>query len=161
MKRAFILAAIIASALTAFAENSSTKPQLPGKVGIAQHLNAQLPLDLMLRDETGNIHRLREYFQSGRPVLLNFVYYRCPMLCSVVLDDLTNALTELKFDAGKEFEVITVSIDPRDKPETAEAKKEKIVKRYGRPSAWEGWHFLTAHETAIKQQVGGSNHHGA
>src|SRR5256885_15548523 len=86
-------------ALTASAESSATPPQLPGKVGITQHLNAQLPLDLMMRDESGRIHRLGEYFKPGRPVLLNFVYYRCPMLCNVVLEDLTSALTELKFDA--------------------------------------------------------------
>jgi len=68
-----------------------------------------------------------------------------------VLEDLTSALTELKFDVGKEFEVVTVSIDPRDMPEKAASKKETIVKRYGRPGAWEGWHFLTSHESAIRQ----------
>jgi protein SCO1 len=147
-------ALLLALALAASAENSSTPPQLPGKVGITQKLNAQLPLDLMVRDESGSVHRLGDYFKSGRPVLLNFVYFRCPMLCSVMLDDLTNALTELKFDVGKEFDVITVSIDPRDMPEKAASKKETMVKRYGRPGAWEGWHFLTAHESAIKQLTG-------
>jgi protein SCO1/2 len=155
MTRRVIFAALaITLALTAGAENSSTPPQLPGKVGIAQHLNAQLPLNLLLRDESGRVHRLGDYFKSGHPVLLNFVYLRCPMLCSVVLEDLTSALTELKFDVGKEFDVITVSIDPRDMPERAAAKKETIVKRYGRPGAWEGWHFLTAHESAIKTLTG-------
>jgi protein SCO1 len=149
MNRTLTIALTLFLAFAASAENSSTPPQLPGKVGIAQHLNAKLPLDLIVRDEAGRIHRLGEFFKSGRPVLLNFVYYRCPMLCSVVLEDLTSALTELKFDAGKEFDVITVSIDPRDMPEKAAAKKEMIVKRYGRPSAWEGWHFLTANESAI------------
>ena len=102
----------------------------------------------------GRIHRLGDYFKSGRPVLLNFVYFRCPMLCGIVLEDLTSALTELKFDAGKEYDVITVSIDPRDQPKDAAVKKETIVKRYGRPSAWEGWHFLTTHESAIKKLTG-------
>src|SRR5437870_11734907 len=86
MKR-LALAAAVALALTASAENSSTPPQLPGKVGITQHLNAQLPLDLLVRDESGDVRRLGDYFKTGHPVLLNFVYYRCPMLCNVVLDD--------------------------------------------------------------------------
>lgn len=154
MKRLIATAFAITLALTASAENSSTPPQLPGKVGITQHLNAQLPLDLLVRDEDGSVRRLGDYFKSGRPVLLNFVYYRCPMLCSVVLDGLASSLTELKFDVGKEFDVVTVSIDPRDMPKDAQVKKEIVVKRYGRPSAWTGWHFLTAHESAIKTLAG-------
>ena len=146
MKRVLVTIFIITLALSASAENSSTPPQLPGKVGITQHLNAQLPLDLLVRDENGSVHRLGDYFKSNRPILLNFVYYRCPMLCNVVLDSLASTLTELKFDVGKEFDVITVSIDPRDMPKDAQVKKEIVVKRYGRPGAWIGWHFLTAFE---------------
>src|SRR5438105_4064946 len=151
MKRVLVTIFIITLALSASAENSSTPPQLPGKVGITQHLDAQLPLDLLVRDENGSVHRLGDYFKTGHPVLLNFVYYRCPMLCNVVLDDLASPLTESKFDVGKEFDVITVSIDPRDMPKDAQVKKEIVVKRYGRPGAWIGWHFLTAHESAIKK----------
>lgn len=154
MKRFLAAAGLFAIALSASAETSSTPPTLPGKVGITQKLDAQLPLDLLVRDESGTVHRLGDYFKSGHPVLLNFVYYRCPMLCSVVLDDLANSLTELKFDAGKEYDVITVSIDPRDMPKDAAIKKETVVKRYGRPSAWQGWHFLTTHESAIKRLTG-------
>jgi protein SCO1/2 len=131
--------------------NSATPPQLPGKVAIAQNLNAQLPLDLMVRDETGRVVRLGEYFNHGKPVLLNFMYYRCPMLCPMVMDGVTNALTELRFDIGKEFDVVTISMDPRDTPEQAAAKKDLYVKRYGRFGAANGWHFLTAHESAIKR----------
>ncbi|HWS71887.1 MAG TPA: SCO family protein, partial [Thermoanaerobaculia bacterium] len=86
-----------------------------------------------------------------KPVILSFMYYRCPMLCSMVQEGMTNALTEVKFDIGKEYDVVTVSIDPRDTPEQAAEKKEHYVKRYGRLSAASGWHFLTAHESAIKQ----------
>ena len=154
MKHVLVTIFIITLALSASAENSSTPPQLPGKVGITQHLNAQLPLDLLVRDENGSVHRLGDYFKSNRPILLNFVYYRCPMLCNVVLDSLASTLTELKFDVGKEFDVITVSIDPRDMPKDAQVKKEIVVKRYGRPGAWTGWHFLTAHESAIKKLTG-------
>jgi protein SCO1/2 len=105
----------------------------------------------MFRDETGKVVHLREYFQSGRPVVLNFVYYRCPMLCPMVLEGTTEALTHLKFDIGKQFDVITVSIDPRDTTKAAAEMKEKYVRHYGRLEAAKGWHFLTANETAIKR----------
>ncbi|HYS53566.1 MAG TPA: SCO family protein [Thermoanaerobaculia bacterium] len=133
----------------ALAENSATPPKLPGNVSIEQRLNAQLPLDLMFRDESGKIVRLREYFH-GKPVLLNFMYYRCPMLCSMVMEGISSTLTELKFDVGREFEVITVSIDPRDMPPEAVAKKDRYIKRYGRLGAANGWHFLTGHESSIR-----------
>ncbi len=134
---------------TALADSSATPPRLPGEVSIQQKLNAQLPLDLMFRDETGRVVRLREEFR-GKPVILNFMYYRCPMLCPMVMEGLSGALTELKFDVGREFDVITVSIDPRDMPKQAAAKKEKYLKRYGRLGAGSGWHFLTGSESAIK-----------
>ncbi|MGZ7041501.1 MAG: SCO family protein [Thermoanaerobaculia bacterium] len=94
--------------------------------------------------------RLRDYFR-GKPVLLNFMYYRCPMLCSMVMEGVSSALTELRFNVGEEFDVITVSIDPRDLPEEAMQKKDKYVKRYGRMKAAEGWHFLTGSDPSIKR----------
>jgi len=147
---ALLKAAAIAAALQSFAlfaQPVATPPQ----ISIAQKLNTQLPLDLMFRDETGKVVRLREYFTSGRPVLLNFVYYRCPMLCPIVLEGTTTALTHLKFDIGKEFDVVTISIDPRDTTTRAAELKDKYVRHYGRLDAASGWHFLTAHETAIKK----------
>jgi protein SCO1 len=139
-----ILAALL------FAVNSATPPQLPGEVSFQQKLNAQLPLDLMFRDETGKIVRLRELFNHDKPVLLNFMYYRCPMLCPMVMEGISSGLTELKFDVGKEFDVITVSIDPRDMPQDAVRKKDMYIKRYGRLNSAGGWHFLTGHESAIR-----------
>jgi protein SCO1/2 len=145
------LAAIVFLALPLIAgETTNTAPKLPGNVSIAQKLNTQIPLDLMFRDELGRIVRLRQFF-GAKPVLLDFVYYRCPMLCPIVLDGTTEALTNLKYDIGKEYDVITVSIDPRDKPEDAARMKEKYIKRYGRLDSANGWHFLTANETAIRQ----------
>jgi protein SCO1 len=149
---------ILASSL--FADNSATPPKLPGEVSIQQKLNAQLPLDLMFRDEGGKIVRLREYFR-GKPVLINFMYYRCPMLCSMVMEGITSTLTELKFDAGKEFDVITVSIDPRDMPREAALKKDKYIKRYGRLSAANGWHFLTGNESSIHALTNAAGFHYA
>jgi protein SCO1/2 len=144
----------------AFADNSASPPRLPGEVSIRQNLNAQLPLDLMFRDESGKVVRLRDYFH-GKPVLLNFMYYRCPMLCSMVMEGISSTLTELKFDVGKEFEVITVSIDPRDMPREAASKKDKYVKRYGRLGAANGWHFLTGHESAIRALTNAAGFHYA
>jgi protein SCO1 len=146
-----LLAVVLATIPLLGQQNSATPPELPGKVAITQNLNAQLPLDLMLRDESGNVVRLGQYFNHGKPVLLNFMYYRCPMLCPMVMDGVTSALTELRFDIGKEFDVVTVSMDPRDTPEQAALKKDMYVKRYGRFGAANGWHFLTGPESAIKR----------
>lgn len=144
MKRLLIL---MLAALPLFAQQSPTDPP---EITIAQKLNTRIPLDLQFRDERGKVVRLREYFNNGRPVLLNFVYYRCPMLCPMVLEGTTQSLTHLKFDIGKEFDVITVSIDPRDKAADAMRLKDKYIRHYGRLDSASGWHFLTAHDTAIK-----------
>jgi protein SCO1/2 len=146
----FALLALFVTA-SAFAETSATPPRLPGKVGIEQHLDAQLPLDTMFRDETGRVVRLSEYANGSKPILLVFMYYRCPMLCSMVMEGVTSTLTALKFDAGKEYDVVTISIDPRDTPRDAAAKKEKYVKRYGRFGTAHAWHFLTGPESAIRK----------
>jgi protein SCO1/2 len=150
-RRRSALAIVLALAIPAMADNSMTEPQLPGPASIRQKLNTQIPLDLMMHDENGKVVRLRQYFGHGRPVLLNFVYYRCPMLCPMVLEGTTTALTELKFNIGEQFDVITVSIDPRDKPADAAAMKEKYIRRYGRLDSAPGWHFLTSNETAVKK----------
>lgn len=142
-------AALVLVAASAFAQTSGEKPRLPGKVAIAQKLGEQVPLDLMFRNEQGKVVRLREFFGKNRPVLLNFVYYQCPMLCPMTLEGTVTSLTQLKFDIGRDFDVLTVSIDPRDKPSTAAELKDKYVRRYGRLDAASGWHFLTAHEGAI------------
>lgn len=152
MKRVVFAFALFLATFPALAQtNSAAPPQLPGKVAITQKLDAQLPMDLMLRDETGRVVRLGQYFNHGRPVLLNFMYYRCPMLCPMVMDGIANGLTELRFDIGKEFDVVTVSMDPRDTPEQAAVKKEQYVKRYGRFGAANGWHFLTGPESATRR----------
>jgi protein SCO1 len=138
-------------ALPAAAQTSAASPdELPGNVSIAQKLNTRVPLDLMMHDESGRVVRLGQFFGKGRPVLLQFVYYRCPMLCPMVLEGTTESLTHLKFDIGRQFDVVTVSIDPRDKPADAARLKEKYIRHYGRLESAAGWHFLTANETAIK-----------
>ena len=118
-------------------------------VGIEQHLNAEIPADLTFRDELGNPVKLGDYFGKGRPVILNLGYYQCPMLCGEVLQGLSGSLKILKFELGKDFDVVTLSFDPRETTEMAAAKKRDIMKRYGRPGADKGWHFLTGSPESI------------
>ncbi len=127
---------------------SNVRPPGLTHVGIAQHLNEQIPLNLIFRDETGKAVRIGDYF-GKKPLILNLVYYRCPMLCSEVLAGLEGTLRTLKFDVGKEFDVLTVSFDPKDTPEIATSKKADMMKRYHRAGAADGWHFLTGPQESI------------
>ena len=127
---------------------ANVRPPGLQNVGIEQHLDEQIPPDLTFRDETGKPVRLGDYF-GKKPVILNLVYYKCPMLCGEVLSGLESALRVMKFDVGKEFDVLTVSFDPRETPDMATKKKAEFLKRYGRPGAAEGWHFLTGPQESI------------
>jgi protein SCO1 len=91
-------------------------------VGIEQHLNAEVPVDLEFRDELGNPVKLADYFGHGRPVILNLGYYQCPMLCSELLQGLVGSMKALTFNLGKDFDVVTVSFDPRETTEMAAEK---------------------------------------
>jgi len=121
---------------------ANVRPPRLENVGIEQHLDAQIPADLTFRDETGSTVKLGDYF-GKKPLILNLVYYNCTMLCGEALAGLTGAMRLLKFDVGKEFDVVTVSFDPRETPQIAATKKQDFVKRYGRGGAATGWHFLT------------------
>ena len=127
---------------------ANQRPPGLANVGIEQHLDQQIPADLTFRDESGKTVRLGDYF-GKRPMILNLVYYNCPMLCGEVLSGLTSALRVLRFDLGREFEVITVSFDPRETPQIAAEKKKQYLERYGRKGAEQGWHFLTGQQDAI------------
>lgn len=118
-------------------------------VGIEQKLDAQVPLDLQFRDENGATVKLGDYFHTGRPVVLNLVYYQCPMLCGEVLQGLTATVKVIKFMPGKDFEIVTVSIDPREAPELAKEKKKTFLERLDRPGAEKGWHFLVGQKDQI------------
>ena len=128
---------------------ANQKQGILGKVGIDQKIGQQLPLDLVFRDENGRDVRLGEYF-NGKPVVMALAYYECPMLCTQVLNGMTAALKMVEMDAGKDFEVVVVSIDPKDNFRLAANKKLTYVENYGRPATAAGWHFLTGAETSIK-----------
>jgi len=131
-------------------QNIGVRPELLKEVGIDQKLNSSIPLDLMFRDEHGKAVTLGQYFGS-KPVILTLVYYNCPMLCTQVLNGLDRSLEQIPLTVGKDFEVVTVSIDPTDRPSLAEAKQAVYLGMYNRPGSAVGWHFLTGEESQIKQ----------
>jgi protein SCO1/2 len=118
------------------------------EIAFDQKLGAQLPLDLPFTDDTGKAVRLGDYF-GQRPVVMLITYYNCTMLCPLLLDGLVRSLRPLSFDIGKQFTVLTVSINPKETPSIAASRKELYVQRYGRPGADRGWHFLTGTADAI------------
>jgi protein SCO1/2 len=145
---AIVLASILAAPLSARGQDSPST--LIRKVGFDQNLDAQVPLDLPFRDEAGKTVRLGDYF-GQRPVILTLVYYECPMLCNEVLNGFVRSLRGMSLDAGRDFEIVTVSIDPGEKPALAAAKKRGYLARYRRPGAEHGWHFLTGDESSIRR----------
>jgi len=131
-------------------QSAGVRPELLKQVGIEQKLNQLIPLNLTFRDENGAPVQLAQFF-GQKPVILTLVYYNCPMLCTQVLNGVESGLKELQTDIGKQFEVVTVSIDPTESHVLAKVKQEMYVGMYGRPGAAQGWHFLTGDEPQIKQ----------
>ena len=127
---------------------ASVRPPGLKNVGIQQSLNQPIPPDLMFQDDLGRSVRLGNYF-GKRPMILNLVYYNCPMLCGEVLSGLEHSLRMMKLDVGKDFDVITVSFDPSETPEAAAKKKSEFLRRYNRAGAEEGWHFLVGKQDAV------------
>lgn len=123
-------------------------PTVLEQVGIDQHLNTQLPLNLTFTDDTGKLVPLSSYF-GKRPAILALVYYQCPMLCSEELNGLTSALQMVNFVPGKDFNIIVISIDPSEGTDLAAAKKRTYLKRYGHPETADGWHFMTGTQANI------------
>jgi protein SCO1/2 len=134
---------------------SQANPDDLKNVGIDQRLDQQVPLDLQFKDETGKTVTLGDYFKSGRPVILNMVYYTCPMLCGEELAGEASALGVLKFTPGKEYEVVSVSFNPDETPKDAAEKKKIYIDRMNEELSQKtyggGWHFLTGQEPQIKQ----------
>lgn len=128
---------------------SAPAPPEVQEVAVQEHLGAYVPLDVPFRDHTGSDVKLADYFHSGKPVILNLMYHRCTMLCSVVLDSLANALKNVDWTVGNQFDVVTLSIDPHDTAQIAETKRNEILAKYGRNEASRGWHFLTGREADI------------
>jgi protein SCO1/2 len=151
----FLIAGLAAAAFSSVAAaqtyglpSGSVPPMLQG-IGIDQNLNAQIPLELNFKDETGQTVRLGQYFR-GKPVVLALVYYECPGLCDLILNGLTHAMQQISLNVGSDFDVVTVSFNPNETPQLANAKKISYLEKYQRPGAKQGWHFLTGKPDAIK-----------
>ena len=143
-------------------QDSNLKPALPGAlagVGIDQKLDQQVPLQLTFTNEAGASVPLSSFFHSGKPVILALVYYRCPMLCTQILNGLESSLKVVSFNPGQDFEIVAVSFDPKDTYELAAAKKMTYVKRYGRANTANGWHFLTGDPANIKALTDAVGYH--
>ena len=134
---------------------SQVAPADLANVGINQRLNQQVPLDLEFKDETGKTVKLGDYFRSGKPVILNLVYYTCPMLCGEELIGEASALSMLKFTPGKDYEIVSVSFNPDETSNDATAAKKTYVARINEhldpKTDGSGWHFLTGAQPQIKQ----------
>ncbi len=128
-------------------------PDLTG-VGITEKLGSQIGLDHTFTDETGKTVRLGDFFQAKRPVIVSLAYYQCPMLCGVVLNALVDGMKEMSWTPGKEFTLINLSFDPKEKFDLAAKKKKNLVEALGKPGAGAGWHFLTGEENQIKSLAG-------
>jgi protein SCO1/2 len=120
------------------------------QIGFEQKLNKQLPLGLEFTDESGKRVQLRQYF-GEKPVVLLLIYYKCGMLCPLGVDMLLDSLKQVKASIGKEFNVVTVSINPEETPDIAADTKKGYIGKYGRPGAEKGWHFLTGKHEAIDE----------
>ena len=152
-----VIAVMVLLAVSAFGQgmtsgilspSPSVRPPGLKNVGIQQNLNQEIPANLAFTDDLGRSLHLGDYF-GKRPLILNLVYYNCPMLCGEVLSGLEHSLGMMQFDVGKEFDVITVSFDPSETPEMAAKKKSEFLRRYKRAGAEQGWHFLVGKPDAI------------
>jgi len=146
-----VVAWVFVAAVPAMAQLADQVPSQLEDVGIEEHLEAEIPMDLEFRDEYGAVVKLGDYFDGTKPVILTLNYYKCPMLCGLQLNGLLDGLMDLDWTPGQEFELVTVSINPLETPALATEKKQNYMKRYERPSAAKGWHFLTGREPEIRQ----------
>ena len=151
---AFLLMVGVTFTPVAANENLVEPENMPGplkEVRIDQRLGDQLPLDTPFTNENGAPVVLGDYFDGERPVILAFVYFECPMLCSLILNGLATSLDVLKFNPGQEFDVVAISIDPDETPAMAGESEAATLQRYGRPETAAGWHFLTGDDENIRK----------
>jgi protein SCO1 len=128
------------------------------EVGFEQRIGQQLPLAAVFTDGDGKALPLGSYFR-GKPVVLVFDYFRCPELCSLVASGATDALRQLEASIGRDYSVVTVSVDPTDTPEMARSHQLEAVLRYGRTGATAGWHALVGKEKDIQALADAAGFH--
>ncbi len=143
------IAVLLLAPATVLAQGGKTNPS--DNVGFEQRMGSQVPLDAVFVDEQGEFVRLGKFFTAGKPVILVMNYYECPMLCSFVREGVLAALQQVPLTAGRDFQVVNISIDPLETPMLAANVKALTIQRYARPGAESGWHFLTGSEEQIRR----------
>lgn len=148
-----VTALVIAVTSPSLRAESDPAPAQPGNVfqgiGVEPHLGKNVPLDLTFTDSTGATVKLGDYFKGDRPVVLNLVYYGCPMMCPMAVDTQVNVLKQLGWTPGENYQLVTVSFDPTEKPDLAAAKQWHYLTKLGTPQAKGGWAFLTGEKANI------------
>lgn len=138
---------------------STGMPAVLQGVNFRPELNAQMPLETRFTDEAGRAVELGQYFHHQKPVLLAFVYYGCPMLCTQLEQGVVGSLRMLSFNPGRDYDVVFISFDDRDTPEMAASKKSTAIEHFRRPETASGWHFLTGSKESIAAATGAANFH--
>ncbi len=154
---AFSTLLVVTQGSETFAQRTEPLPDELEGVGITEHRGETIPLDLEFLNEDGQAVTLGSYFEKDRPVLLSLVYYSCPMLCTLVLNGMVDALRDVSLSPGRDFEILTVSFDPSDTPQLAKQKKQNYIESYGQEHAGAGWHFLVGDDqeiSALSSSVG-------
>ena len=145
-----MVVSMVGSAWAAAPNRNLTLPEATSGLVVDQKLDAEVPTELPFVDERGNAVTIQDYLGQGKPVLLSLVYYRCPMMCNLVLKGMAESLREVDLVPGRDFEIVTVSIDPREKPRLARQNKQTYLEAYGKVAGESGWHFLTGPATSSK-----------
>jgi protein SCO1/2 len=149
---AFFTAALqISMASAQSAQLNNQKPKQVQNVGIDEHLGDKIPLDLKFAASSGDSVTLESLFEEDKPVLLNPVYYNCPMLCSMVINAVYQGVNDVKWNPGEDFDIITFSINPDEDFRVAASVKDSILQKFDRKGASDGWHFLTGKQEAIAE----------
>lgn len=154
MRTNLVMASTLAALSTvnpvAHAQVNGTPRELE-RIGVVEHLGARVPFDAAFLDHQGHPVRLGSFFSGHKPVVLNLVYHRCTMLCGMVLNGVIRSLKQTTWSVGEEYDVLTISIDPRDTPQVAAGKRARVLASYDRPSAQRGWHFLVGPEAESRR----------
>jgi protein SCO1/2 len=148
-----VVCALIAVPSPARAQIAGMPPEL-AHVGVKEQLDGQLPLDTTFTDQAGKVVTLGSYWDGKRPVVLTFAYHSCPVLCSMVLNNAVAGLKRIGWTMGKEYDVVTISIDPNESMEKTNEKRTRLIHEYGASRGHEaeadrGWHFLKGDEKSI------------
>ena len=157
LRSIFVFAVLLFAGARSFAQAvpdntgqaATNLPTILQNVTFRPELNAQMPLETAFTDESGKSVQLAQYFHQQKPVLLAFVYYGCPMLCTQLEQGVVGSLRMLSFNPGRDYDVVFLSFDDRDTPEMAAAKKKTSLDHFRRPETAAGWHFLTGSKESI------------